>query len=201
VSAQWAIYLTALTTIALYSYLIGDNRLYKLFEHLYVGAAGGHAITMAFGNIRDLGWTPMVTKGQAALIIPLILGCLLFARLTRSYAWLARYAVAVTVGIGTGVNLRGLPSAQILSQIQATMSPIRHINDLIMVLGVVGTIVYFVFMGFKGYRNVVTNSLATFGRWTMMITFGVGFGTSAFSMVARATGAVTNILKAFNLVR
>jgi hypothetical protein len=200
-SASWAIWLTCITTVALWSYLVGDNKLFKLVEHLYVGAAGGHAITMAFTNIRDLGWTPMVTKGQVEIVIPMLLGLVLFARLTKTYAWVARYAVAVTVGIGTGVNLRGVPSAQIISQLQATMSPIKGLNDIIMVLGVLGTIVYFVFIGPKGYRNVVTNSLATYGRWTMMITFGVGFGTSAFSMVARATGAVTNILKAFDLVK
>ena len=34
-SAQWAVWLTCITTVALWSYLVGDNRLFKLVEHLY----------------------------------------------------------------------------------------------------------------------------------------------------------------------
>ena len=184
-------------TLSLYSYLVGDNKLFKFAEHLYVGTAAGHAITMGYMNVRDLGFIPLFVKGQMSPVIPILLGLCLYSRYFPQYKWLSRYAIAVTIGIGSGVTMRGMPSAQILSQMEATMVSIKGIDDVLMILGVVGTIVYFLFVS---ARNPVTTGLSYIGRWTMMITFGVGFGTSTFSMVARATGAVTAILKMFNLV-
>ncbi len=196
-SVQFGIYLAGIVTIALYSYLIGDNALFKFAEHLYVGSAAGHAITMGYINIRDLGWTPLVSKGQITMLIPLLLGLCLYSRFSTKYVWISRYAIAVTIGIGTGVSLRGMPSAQILSQLQASMV-IRNVNDFLAILGTIGVILYFLFM--YG-QNLVTKGFSRIGRWVMMITFGVGFGTSTFSMVARGTGAVTAILRMLGLVK
>jgi hypothetical protein len=196
-SAQFGIYLAGIVTIALYSYLIGDNKMFKFAEHLYVGSAAGHAITMGYINIRDLGWTPLVTKGQVMLLIPILLGLCLYSRFTTKFVWVSRYAIAVTIGIGTGVTLRGMPSAQILSQLQASMV-IKNVNDFLAIVGMVGVMLYFLFIY---AQNPVTKGFARIGRLVMMITFGVGFGTSTFSMVARGTGAVTAILRMLGLVK
>ncbi len=200
-STTFGIWLSGLLTIALYSYLLGDNKIFKLAERIYVGAAAGHALTMAYANVNDLALKPIISDGQWVSIIPILVGLCFFGRLSEKYRWIARYPVAFIVGIGTGVSLRGLPSAQILTQIRATMIPIRHVNHVIMILGVVSTIWYFVFTVSAVEESWTGNKLAKLGRWFMMVTFGVGFATSAASMVARGVGAVTNILRMFNLAR
>ncbi len=198
-STSLAVWLAGLGTIAIYSYLIGDNLLFKLTEHMFVGMAAGHAITMGYGNIRDLAWIPLVTKGKIVLVIPLLLGVLLYARFIKRAAWLNRYPIAVLVGIGVGMLLRGMPAAQIISQIRASMVPMTSLNDFVIFFGVLGTIVYFFFTFFVGKQNAAKTALSQVGRWTMMITFGATFGQSVFSLIARGTGAVTAILRIFGL--
>jgi hypothetical protein len=192
--ALWGVWISALVTAALFSYLLGDSKVFRFTEHLFVGSAAGHAITMGFTNVRDLAWTPLVFKGRITLAIPIALGILLYAGFFKKQNWMGRYPIAVVLGIGTGVTLRGLPSAQILGQIKATLVPLNTPNNLIIVLGVVGTIVYFLFIG---KRNRITGPLSQFGRWIMMVTFGASFASAIVGNISRTANAVEAMIKVF----
>lgn len=192
----WGIWLTGIVTAMIFSYLVGDNEFFKLAEHLFVGAGGGHFLVMAYGNVRDSAWLPLFRDGKLLALVPIILGVLLFARFVKGYTWLPRWGVAVMVGIGTGVLLRGLPAAQILAQLRATMLPLTTLDNVIIVVGTLGGIVYFLFT-IKG--NPVTNALSTLGRWTMMICFGVAFGQAVAQRTSQAAGAIQNMLRVFGI--
>ena len=196
ISESLGIWMAGLLSIAIFSYLLGDNPVFKLAEHLFVGAGAGHAITMGFGNIRDVGWIPMVRDGRIQIIVAMIAGLLLYSRFVKGYSWLARWGVAVMVGIGTGVLLRGLPAAQILGQIRATMIPINSIDNLIIILGTLGGISFFMFT-FKG--NAATHNLGLLGRMAMMVCFGAAFGNAVFQRTGQAAGAIQNMLKIFGI--
>lgn len=191
-SETWGIWLGAILTCAIFSYLLGDNELFELAEHMFVGAGAGHAITMGFGNIRDAAWNPMFKEGKFLMIIPVILGVLLYARFIKGYGWLAHWGVAVMVGIGTGVLLRGLPSSQIIQQIRATMLPLNSLDNVIIIFGTLGGITYFLFT-IKG--NAAVNGISTFGRWAMMVCFGAAFGAAVFQCTGQAAGAIQIVLK------
>jgi hypothetical protein len=193
-SAEFGIWLGAILTCAIFSYLLGDNELFKLAEHIFVGAGAGHAITMGFGNIRDSAWNPMVKEGKFLMLVPIILGVLLYARFIKGYGWLTRWGVAVMVGIGTGVLLRGLPSSQIIQQIRATMLPLNSLDNFIIVLGTLGGITFFLF---TIKANAPVNAVSTFGRWAMMVCFGAAFGAAVFQRTGQAAGAIQTVLKVF----
>lgn len=187
-------WLGAISVVMVFTYLWGDNWLFKFSEHIFVGLGAGHSIVMAYGNIRDSAVKPLVNQGKWLLIIPIILGILLYARFIKQYSYLSRWGVAMMVGIGTGVLLRGLPSAQILSQLRATMLSLNSLGNVIIVLGTLGGITYFLFT-IKG--NPVVNTLNAFGIWAMMVCFGVAFGGAVFQRTSQSAGAIQYVLKIF----
>ncbi len=193
-NATTGMYLGAISTVMVLTYLWGDNELFKLSEHIFVGLGAGHSIVMAFGNIRDSAWNPIFEQGKLLLLIPTALGLLLYARFSKKLGYLARWGVALMVGIGTGVLLRGLPSAQVLSQLRATMLPLTALDNIIIVGGTLGGITYFLFT-IKG--NKVVSAINAFGIYAMMVCFGVAFGGAVFQRTSQCAGAIQYILKIF----
>jgi hypothetical protein len=184
-------WLAALSILALYSFLYKENPVYRFAEHLFVGIAAGHAISMAFGNVRDVAVRPAFRDGKVALLIPCLLGILLFFRFSRKYAWLARYPIALITGIGSGMALRGIPSSQILAQVAGIFVPLTSISNIILVVGVIGTLVYFLFT--KEHKGAV-GTLASVGKWIMMISFGATFGTTIFERLSLFIGTLNTVL-------
>lgn len=190
ISSDPKAWIAALLILALYSFLYKENPVFRFAEHLYIGVGAGHAIAVAFSSIKNTAWVPLM-KGQAMMIIPLLLGILLYTRFFKQYAWISRLCLAIPVGLGIGLALRGLPAAQILSQIRATMLPLNHINNVLMVLGVIGTLSFFFF---TTKPTPVTRTLSEIGRWTMMVTFGLTFATAVFGQMAIYMGALQRVL-------
>ncbi|MFQ5886612.1 MAG: hypothetical protein ACE5II_05205, partial [Anaerolineae bacterium] len=74
-------WVAALLTLMVFSYLVSDNPLYRLAEHLFVGSALGYAIVVA---IQDVLLPRLSTLARDPvtywhLFIPLLLGLLLLA--------------------------------------------------------------------------------------------------------------------------
>jgi len=175
-STDIGVWIAALSILAIYSFLVKENRVYRLFEHLYVGLGAGHAIAMGWHNIRTMGVNPVV-QGRYEMLIPLALGLLLYTRFTRKLHHLSRIPLAVTIGIGAGMALRGLPSAQILAQMRATMLPLNTINNILLAAAVCCVLAFFFFTVRQG---PIMRGVSTVGKWTMMITFGVTIATAVF---------------------
>jgi hypothetical protein len=189
VSKDISVWLSVFCILSIYSFLYKENPVFRFAEHMYVGLAGGYAIAVSFDNIRTMALIP-ISQGQYMLILPCILGCFLFARLSTKYSWLARYPVAIMVGIGTGLSLRGIPSSQILAQIRATLMPLTSINNILLVFGTVGTLVYFLFT--KEHRGTV-GIMAGVGKQFMMVSFGVIFAATIFDNISMLVGTFYKI--------
>jgi hypothetical protein len=69
-------------------------------------------------------------------------------------------------------------------------------GNVIIVFGTLDVIMYLVFT-IKGNR--ATNVLSTFGRWMMMVCFGVAFGQAVAQRTSQGAGAIQNILAIFGL--
>ena len=78
-STSVSVWLAALVTIGLISFVFKENFYYRIVESLYVGVSAGHAIVLGWGNIRNLAIRPL-GEGNVAVIIPIILGLMLFTR-------------------------------------------------------------------------------------------------------------------------
>lgn len=179
-----AILAAAIVTILTFTFLWKSNPAYRLMEHVLLAVSAGHAIVMGYNNLRSIAWIPITQKGQYSLLIPLILGALLYARYIKSVAWLSRIPLAVMIGCASALALRGSIQSQLLQQIAATAS-LQNLDSILVFLGVIVTVSYFTFTyKIKGSAAAVP----MLGRWVMMIGFGAAFGGAVMGRLSLVVG-------------
>lgn len=180
ISTNIGVWIAALCTIGLLSFFYKDNAWYKLVEYLYVGAAAGHAITLGWNNVRDLGIKPL-SAGKMIYVLPILLGLMLYTRFSKSNAWVSRIPMGFLIGIGTGMAIRGTIGSQIVEQIRATLIAPNTINNVIIIVGVLTTMSYFFF---SWEQKGVLGPAARIGRLVMMVTFGAAFGNTVMGRMS-----------------
>jgi len=193
-SNDLSIWIAAISILAIYSFLIKENPLYRIAEHLYVGLAAGYSLAVGYSNVRTMAVVPIL-EGKLWLFLPCLLGVLMFMGLVPRYAWLRRYPVSFLVGVGTGIAMKGIISSRILAQIRATMVPLNSFNDIILIVGVGTTIAYFLLT--VGHHSKILRDIGRVGRTFMMVSFGVVFATSIFDNFALLIGTFKTILQCF----
>jgi hypothetical protein len=175
VSGNLGVWIAALLTLAAWSYLWKQNLVFQVVEHVFIGISAAHAMTMAYFTILGKGIQPLLS-GDLSLLFPLIGGLLLYSRFISKAAWLSRIPLGFTMGTAAAVVIRGSVDASFVKQIQATMLPLKSLDNVLLVLGTIATVTYFLF-NLKS-RNGAGGYLATFGRYVMMAAFGAAYGNT-----------------------
>ena len=164
----------AICTIAIYSFLWQENRLFRAFQNLYVGLAAGYGIILAVRIVQRQVWNPLTNKGDYSVLIPTILGILLYTRFSKKWAWVARLPMAFLMGIGAALSMKAIES-DFVRQIQATLIPWNSFNNIVVVFGTILSLSYFFFT--LKPRPALDN-MARVGRWVLMVSFGAAFGNA-----------------------
>ena len=131
------IWIEALMTLAILSYLYRDNPVYKMAEYLFVGIAAGYYLSIHFNNVlwpnlfvpvaRGLGATfgpgnPAV--GDLVRITSLVLAVFMFMRFAPKGAWLSRWPLGALVGAYSGLAVIGLAQGDLVPQIDSNLLPL-----------------------------------------------------------------------------
>src|SRR5574341_996022 len=91
--------IAGILTLAILTFLYGDNPVYRMAESILVGVSIGYVLVITWSNsIMDILYRPLVHNGQLYLIVPLVFGLLMFGRFHRSTSFLSRYSMAVLIG-------------------------------------------------------------------------------------------------------
>lgn len=187
----------AIFTLAIFSFLWKDNPLYKAAESLAVGLSAGYfTVILIETSLRRTLLDPLFKDGQYLVIIPGILGLLMYLRLTRRWTWISRYPLAFYMGIASGAALSPTILAYMVRQIEYTIVPISFnswdgIQNLLIVLMVFSALFYFFFsVEHKG----VFGGTAKFGIWIIMIAFGAQFGFTVMARISLLIGRVQFLL-------
>ncbi len=176
------IWVSSIVTIIAFSYLFKENELYKAVEHLYVCVAAGYTLVMGYNNIVSKVWTPLTRDKNFVVLIPAVLGLMLYVPyVSKQYSWVKRIPIAAIVGIGMALTARTQIMQQFVGQIKATVGPVKNINSLIILLGTVGTLCYFLFT-LRPSLPVKTGS--EIGKWTIMVTLGAAFGAGIMGRIS-----------------
>jgi len=186
--------MAAVLTIAVFTFLYKDNPFYKFAEHVFVGIAAGYVVAIEYQNVflPNL-WRPLMA-GQYVLVIPFLLGVLMFSRFTGRFNWLSRWAIGLMVGTFSGLAIIGFAQGDLVAQIQANMLPLRAhslidtFSNCIIVLGLLVSLVYFFFS--KEHKGVL-GAAARLGIWFLMVSFGASYG---FTVMARISLLVGRLL-------
>ena len=195
------VWFMGLGMLALFSFVYKENPFYRLFEHIYVGAAAGYTVVVNYGAIVDRAIKPLAQQGAYNMIIPIALGLLLYTRYFKKISYLSRWSIAFLLGIGVGISTAGLIQSQLIAQVRAGMMNLlvynngafvlgRSLNNIIMFLGTMSGILYFFFS--VQQKGLIKHG-SVLGRYVMMITFGVAFGNVVMGRISLLLGAMEDI--------
>ncbi len=155
-----------LLTLLVFSYLLGDNPLYRFALHVFVGVAAGYASAVVFRDVlkprlydawfaagkeyvERQNWTPLL------LIALLTLLALLVAlKLNSGLAPYGNIAIAFVVGVGAAVAVGGAVTGTLFPQIKASwVSPFASgdpgdiLNTPIIIISTLLALMYFFYSG------------------------------------------------------
>jgi hypothetical protein len=182
----------AFFTISLYSFLYKDNSFYKLAEHIFAGISAGYYVGLVWHSvIKQQLWLPLMNEGQYLLIIPGILGILMFTRFISKISWLSRLSLAFVVGNTAGITLIRQLHGMILPQVRSTFLDLATLTGIVMVVGVISTLIYFYFS--KEHKGAL-GFVAQVGIWFIMISFGASFGYTVMARVSLLIGRAQFLL-------
>ncbi len=117
------IWVAALLTLAVLSYIMGQNVLFRLAEHLFVGIAAGYAAALAWNQVLWprvlLLWQEPDTYWYYGVFF--VLGALLLARGIRALSPLANLPLGVILGTGAALALGGALTGSLVPQLRAAI--------------------------------------------------------------------------------
>lgn len=190
ISTDIGVWVGALAALAIYSVLFKDNPAYRMVEHIFVGASAGIAVTVGVQTFKSTAWVPL-TNGNHLLIVPMILGLLLYTRYAPKLSWVNRIPLSFMMGTGAGVAMRGAVESQIVGQLSATMVKLDSIDSWIIFVGTITSLSYF-FLTYKLEKGA--GFVPKVGRYFMMAAFGAAFGNTVMGRVSAAIGRFQFIL-------
>ena len=185
-------------TLLVFSYLLGDNILFRVTIHIFIGVAAGFSAVVVFRNVI---WPrlilPLLSGSQGErllLLVPLGLSLLLLAKVSPRMARWGNISMAYLVGVGAAVAIGGALLGTIFPQVGATINLFdlqigeesgssilfQFVNGSIILVGVLVTMAYFHFGIRSGddqpsERPVWVEWMARIGNVFIAIAFGVLF--------------------------
>ena len=190
-------FIAFLFTLFIFSYLIGDNPLFRIAVYIFVGVSAGYVGAVAFRQVilPDL-FDPLIAgtvAQKALLIVPLILGALLLTKVSPRLTQLGMPTMALLVGVSAAVAVGGAVTGTLLPQIGATIELFNTrsavlsaqffgmiFNGAWILAGVITTLVYFHFGAHTTRDGAVRRFglielIAFIGSIFLAITLGVLF--------------------------
>jgi hypothetical protein len=200
-------------TLAVLSFLYRDNPIYRFAEHAFVGVAAGYFVVVEFHTVFLPNLVrPLSRQGiggllagrvhpvELLLVIPAVLGLLVFCKFLPRGSWLGRWPMAVVIGVYSGQAILGSVQGDLVPQIQANLLPILKegswsrfalapglftfldlLYNPVLIVGVACSLVYFFF---SSEHKGVTGRAAGIGIAFLMISFGASYGNTVMTRVS-----------------
>ncbi len=181
-------------TLMVFSYVFGDNALFRVALHMFIGVSAGYAAVVALYNVI---WPqlvyPLVYGTQSErifVLIPVALAGLLLFKVTARFSAFGNLTAAYLVGVGMAAAIGGAVIGTIFPQVLASANlfefPVGEQSDTLwqfvkgtaVVFGTLTTLIYFHY----GVRTSTDQKVITKGwmeplAWVGQIFIAITFGT------------------------
>jgi len=184
--------LTAVISLTLLTLLYRDNVFFKIAENLIVGLGMGSAVVVAIERVYSLA-VKKVLMGNIVLIAPLMLGFMSYLIYSRRYTWIGRIPMALMAALGLVFSATGLLRVNFIGQIMATMVPLTDWYNVLVIIGVSSSLLYFFYS--VEHRGPV-GGVVKLGRLVLMLTFGCFLSQGFFGFNTTMIGVWQNISQA-----
>ncbi|RLF17108.1 MAG: hypothetical protein DRZ82_10155 [Thermoprotei archaeon] len=188
--------------LSVWSYLYKPSAFSRISAVIVTSISTVHFLMWNFKQVINMAVVPMV-NGRWLYIFPIIFGILIYARLSKKYAWLASYSYSITLGMGTGATLSTLVAGSITGLIiGAITEPFKGANafeiasGLVLWIGVILSMTYWLFtVEVKGPLEYAVK----IGRLFLMCSIGILYAEDIIwsqSLLVKAMEmVVTNFIK------
>lgn len=203
----------ALLTVLILTYILGDNPLYRIALHVFIGALVGYSFGVVLQEVFLQSVFIPFSAGERILVVPLILGLLLLLKGLPKYAYLGNYSVAYLIGVGTAVALSGALLGTLIPQIGATgralspaslsASPLGILDGVMVVVGTICTLMVFSFTrtkrrkGLLGLWGRAVGLLGKVGRVFLIIALAVAFAGALTTSLSIFIGRLQYLVNTF----
>lgn len=208
------IWVAAVLTLIVYSYLFSDNFLFKLAQYIFVGVAAGYAVVVVWhGTLGPrLGAFAESPVEHLDLALWFILGLFLLVRRVKALKWLSKIPMAYLFGVGAALAIGGALAGSIVPQLGASLISLDPrdygggqpglelaLYQGLLAAGTLGTLLYFYFTTEEGsalpaFWTRIARVWGRFGKWIIMITFGALFASMIMSRVSLLLSRVQFLL-------
>ncbi|MBI4722852.1 MAG: hypothetical protein HY769_07660 [Candidatus Stahlbacteria bacterium] len=196
------IWIAAFLTLCIFSFLYKDNPFYKLAEHIYIGSSAAYMfIYVYFFDVKPMlidKFRTSVGFDKWILIIPSLLGIIMLLRVVPRIGWISRWAIAFTIGLGSGIGIVTGVHGFVLPQIKATFVPLivmgnwmESINNLVLIVGTLTATLYFYFS--KEHKGAIRLPIRI-GISLIMVAFGASFGYTVMARLSLLIGRIYFLL-------
>jgi hypothetical protein len=198
------VWIGAILTLGIFSFLYKDNPFYKFSEALFVGISAGYWFVVTFWQYfvpkfwdnLALAYSELLTKGRVdyhwIYLLGGFFGVLMLLRLLPKIGWLSRWSLAFIVGTTAGLQFTRYLESNGIRQVVGTIKPLlvsgnmnATIGNIIIVVGTFCGLIYFFFS--KEHKGAFGGA-ARVGVWFLMITFGALFGYTVMSRMSLLIG-------------
>jgi hypothetical protein len=193
-------WIAALLTLFALSFLYKDNPLFRFTESLFAGVSLGYYLgttlnqTLVPNLIRPLTHD---FNQNWDLLVPGLLGLLLYMRYVPKTGWVARYALAIYVAYYIGLDFTRRLHGEVLPQLARAIVPLSKFDthtifvNLVFAIGVFSVLIYFFF---SKEQDRVTRGIARVGIYFLMVSFGAAFGFTVMGRVALLIGRLNFLI-------
>ena len=200
-------------TLMIFSYIFGDNPLFRAATYLFVGVAAGYTAVLVLDQVLLPKLLMPLLQGtlnaRLLILVPLLLSLLLLGKLTKRLSNLGNVSMAYIVGAGAAVAIGGAVMGTLFTQVQATAAPFNLkqvaaaggtlgtvMEGVLVLIGTIATLAYFHFstragVTQPGRRSGVMQAVSGVGQVFISITLGAVY---AGVLLAALSALVERIL-------
>lgn len=198
-------------TLFIFSYLLGDNILYRIAIHVLVGVAAGYAVVVATesviipwlnetlgealdvfildGDAQDRSNLTLTWLGILG-IMPFLLGALMLLKYSPQYARVGNLGMAYIIGVGTAVAIVGAVAGTVVPLAREAGEAIDDslLNGLIIIIGAITTLIYFQYYAVERGGDIVRprvfRAASAVGRVFITLTLGALYAGAILTSLA-----------------
>ncbi len=212
-----------LLTLMIFSYLIGDNPLFRIAIYLFIGVASGYAATIVWHYVLlPKLFQPLTSTDPnqlLLLIIPLVLSVSLLTKFLPRIAWIGSFAMAALVGVGAAVAIGGALLGTLIPQVRASVNALdltsagggldslqKFAGGAVMLLGTVFTLASFHFSAGRApdgtpKQNIIFEGIAWVGRLFIAVTMGALFAGVFMAALTAMIERLSSMIDFINSLR
>jgi len=205
-------------TLCIFSYLFGDNPLFRLATGLLIGVSAGYFVVVIIYQVILPRLVVPLLQGSLIALVPLFLSGLLLTKLSPRLSRLGNLSMAYLVGAGAAIAIGGALLGTLFTQIDGAIgafSPVAAagpdqrglliLEGGLTVLGTIAALVYFTFTsrekpGGQAKRSLLVRFFSVLGQLFIAITLGAVFAgvmTSTVTALVERSSFIVTVIRTF----